>query len=448
MKRALIAAILALACAAGTKPDLTGKVLDSTGKPVAGATAFIYTAGVKHGVSPFCPSCYDDCGKKAVSDANGSFTIASLDPQLLFRVLVVAEGYKPEFVKKVDPAAGAIEAKLSAVPKDLDHKLVLSGHVFGPDGKPVVGAIVSPGGCQMPDGQRWWGSVDHVDPLRITNARGEFLLACSKPTTAIDVQVEARGLATKNYPLLPVGQGNALTLGEGASVIGKVVGQDDKPMANVMVGIVQEDRRCENYTGHHEIGTNEKGEFTFSNLGPDGAWLVYGIMSSMKDRGIALPLTKVRVDSDGTTSDAGTLRAVKGFKLGGRVVLSDGKPVPAGTRIIIDRDRAWDSQLPTLDPDGGFSVTGIPSGEVIGVSVSVPGYHLSKQNVSLDRMNWTALQGLVDQDIADLRILLEPGQVERTNDPGASAEWQKNQKRRIEGTPASPGAAAVGSSAQ
>jgi protocatechuate 3,4-dioxygenase beta subunit len=449
MKHALILTLLAIASTAATRPDLKGKVLNADGKPIVGATALMYTAAVKHGVSPFCPSCYADCGKKAVTDADGTFTITSLDPELVFRVLVVADGYKPAFVKKVDPAGGAIEAKLTPLPSDLDPKLALKGRVVDASGKPVVGAIVSAEGCKIPDGQRWWGTVDHVDPLSISNARGEFLMVCSKPTSAIDLRIEARGLATKNFQLVPVGAEERLTLTEGATVTGKVLGTDGKPLANIMVGIVQEDRRCEVYTGHQEIGTNDRGEFSFVNLGPEGDWVVYGIMTSVKDHGAAIAATKVRVDGDGTTTDAGEIRAAKGFRLAGQVVLSDGKPVPAGTRIIVDRDRAWDSQLPTLDAEGRFDVSGIPGGELIGVDVSVPGYHLSRKNVSLDRMNMTGLEGLVDRDITDLRILMEPGPVQRPQSSDAdwnevSEQWSKLRSSRIAGAPTT----AVGSAAR
>jgi hypothetical protein len=166
-------------------------------------------------------------------------------------------------------------------------------------------------------------------------------------------------------------------------------------------------------------------------------------MSSVKEHGGAtVGAKKVQVDDDGGVTNVGEMSAAKGFKLAGRVVLSDGKPIPPGVRIIIDRDDAWDSQLPTLDENGGFNVNGVPGGEVIGVSVSVPGYHLSRQNVSLDRMNMTGLQGLVDEDISDLRILLEPGKVERPK-PGDSDwnnsgdTWTKIRSHRIQGAPPS-----------
>src|SRR3954451_4720045 len=103
-----------------TKPDLRGKVTRADGAPLPGARVVLYTAAVKTGTSPLCPSCYADCTKHADSGADGGFRIESLDPQLRFRVLVVADGYKPLFVEKVDPAAGPLAAKDYTQPIYLD----------------------------------------------------------------------------------------------------------------------------------------------------------------------------------------------------------------------------------------------------------------------------------------------------------------------------------------
>ena len=86
------------------RPNLTGMVQDANGLPISNAMVFIYTAGPKHGPSTFCPSCYADCRKSAVTDAQGKFTITSLDPDLLFRILIAGGGWQPQFVSKVDPA--------------------------------------------------------------------------------------------------------------------------------------------------------------------------------------------------------------------------------------------------------------------------------------------------------------------------------------------------------
>ena len=78
--------------AAEARPDLTGKVVFDDGAAVTNATVFIYTAGPKEGSAVVCPSCYADCGKKAKTDAQGAFKIASLNPTLRFRLLVLAPG--------------------------------------------------------------------------------------------------------------------------------------------------------------------------------------------------------------------------------------------------------------------------------------------------------------------------------------------------------------------
>src|ERR1700682_2397671 len=98
----LIASLIATApvsFAAG-RATLTGKVTDNLGKPLPDATVMIYHAGVKKGYSTFCPSCYFDCGKRTVTDASGSFTLENLDPDLLFELLVIRNGYTATFVKK------------------------------------------------------------------------------------------------------------------------------------------------------------------------------------------------------------------------------------------------------------------------------------------------------------------------------------------------------------
>ena len=117
MKR--LAAMLVLVCCAlahadspapaTARPDLSGVVMAGE-KPVLRAIVYVYTAGPRVGTSPYCPSCYADCGKRATTDKSGAFKIPSLDPQLIFRILVVAEGYETMFVPGVDAAMGPIRS--------------------------------------------------------------------------------------------------------------------------------------------------------------------------------------------------------------------------------------------------------------------------------------------------------------------------------------------------
>jgi hypothetical protein len=50
----------------------------------------------------YCPSCYVDCGKRAVTDGAGAYTIAGLDPSLVFELAVIHDGHVAAFVKKVE----------------------------------------------------------------------------------------------------------------------------------------------------------------------------------------------------------------------------------------------------------------------------------------------------------------------------------------------------------
>lgn len=410
----IISALVAAVSLVPARPDLRGRVTDADGRPLRGATAHIYTGAVRTGTSPYCPSCYADCAKSAKTDADGSFRIQSLDPELKFTVLVVAEGYKPILTGLVDPAVGKlVEVKLAELPTNLDPARTLKGRIIGPDGNPVTGAIVTPFGCKTRS-RRWWGSMPGVDAMSITNTRGEFLLTGESPAIAYDVEVEARGLATRRFALVRLGdESHELQLTEGATVTGRLM-KNGKPLSGITIGLVQDDRSYESFTGAQTIATDAQGRFTFLNVSPPGEWDVYGLMKSMPEKH-TIKYQKVRVDGDTTITDVGDLPWSPAFTVGGQIILSDGKPVPAATRLMVGRHRAWDSQTVTLDSGGRFSVSGVP-GEEIHVSVSIRGYHLSTQNVSLDRLNLTFLDGTVEKDTPNLRILLEPGPIV-ANDP-------------------------------
>src|SRR2546423_1771890 len=121
MKMKPIQSLTVLACAVASavlafagsvsRPDLVGRVAQEDGSPLAKATVFIYTAGPKQATASVCPSCYADCRKKAQTSADGHFRIESLDPELVFRLLVVAGGHQSQFVTNVNPGAG--EQKIS-----------------------------------------------------------------------------------------------------------------------------------------------------------------------------------------------------------------------------------------------------------------------------------------------------------------------------------------------
>jgi beta-lactamase regulating signal transducer with metallopeptidase domain/uncharacterized GH25 family protein len=388
--------------------DLTGAVSAKDGTPLAvPAMVFIDTAAPKTGTSTFCPSCYADCKKHSRTDAQGNFTIASLDPQLTFRILAVAKGYKPASVSKVDPAHGPLNVKLEPIESaDAAPDRSLRGRVVNPKGQPIEGAVVDMVGIETKDGGGRWGTLDGIDSLAVTDENGEFLITAKKPFEMMDVKVSARTFADKPFQKLPSGQTNELVMTEGAALTGRVL-NDGKPLVGITVGVSAVDRSAGNYLGHFEINTGEGGKFTFVNLPPDADFQLYTLMGTMKQSG-AVPVRQIHTDKDGETIGAGDLVAGPAYRLAGRVVLADGEPLPPKVRLLVSRDKAWDSMQITLDAAGNFDTAGIPP-EMISLSARVKGYHVSARNLSADQMNPFQLIGRVDHDITNLVFMLEKG---------------------------------------
>jgi protocatechuate 3,4-dioxygenase beta subunit len=390
------------------RPNLTGVVLNDDGSPVPEATVIIYTAGPRTGTSTICPSCYADCAKRAATDSNGRFTIESVSPNLLFRVLVVAKAHKPKFKGKVDPFLGPAKIALETFdPQKLGPKQALRGRVTDTKGDPIFGAAVN---FEVFFGEEanCGGACDGVDPVAVTGADGRFLLAAEKKFDWMTVSVESRGFARRKFFQLCSTNSHELQLTEGATVTGRLL-DHGRPVRNITAGIVSVDR-SENFTGNFEAATDNEGRFSFSNIPPYQQYFVYTTMDSTKELG-CLPVKRVRVAADGTTKDVGDLSIEQSFGLTGRVVLSDGKPLPPHSRIQVSRQDAWDFQSVEVASDGKFLATGLPP-EGYSVSLRVPGYTVSTKNGSLDRLNGDSLVGLIEQN-TDLVLLLDPGEFKR-----------------------------------
>lgn len=394
-----------LLLAAPDRPDLHGTVKDAAGKPVEGVTVFIYTAGVRTGTSIYCPGCYPDCGKQAVTDAAGRFIIPSLDPTLLFRVLVAGDGYEPAFAAKADPAAGPIEVVIAK--RDVsafDRSRVIRGKVVDHEGKLVVGATLQPNWFKT---AKFHGvGPGHFDPLAVTNLDGEFVITAKAGIEHVTFKVEAPRLASRVSQKFVPGEANQIVaLDPGGFVTGRVV-RDGRPVPGVSLGLAQVDRGATTFLGPLEAGTDEHGVFLFSNV-PADEYVIYGLMTTIPDDG-AIPATRIRVGTGGTT-EAGTLEVQPGHTLSGRVVLSDGNPIPPGTRVLLCREEAWDSQRIELDSEGRFTARGLPT-ETYAIVAGVPDYeYRPSTRVSGGSVSRSPkFTRRVDRDVNDLTLTLTP----------------------------------------
>ncbi len=178
---ALAAAFSAGASAeADTRANLTGMVIGSNGAPVPGATVFIDTAGPRTGTSVVCPGCYPDCQRHATTGTDGRFTIEPVSPSLLFRILVAARHYRPQFRGKIDPLLGPVTIRLERLdPGKIGPKQALRGRVIGPSGKPIFGATVT-FDFFYGDQANCGGACEGVDPVAVTDPSGSFILTATK----------------------------------------------------------------------------------------------------------------------------------------------------------------------------------------------------------------------------------------------------------------------------
>src|SRR5258708_7286948 len=174
MRALLVAAILSSAASlfgATPRPSLTGTVLDSNDSPLAGVTVMVYHAGVKVGYSTFCPSCYIDCGKRAITDAKGAFEIKGLAPDLWFTLLAARDGYVPKITKSIDPVkVPIVSLKLAARPPTTDFSGTVRGRVVEANGSPISDAIINPIGLIIGGGSTY-GTVPGLQPISVTNKK-------------------------------------------------------------------------------------------------------------------------------------------------------------------------------------------------------------------------------------------------------------------------------------
>jgi hypothetical protein len=300
------------------------------------------------------------------------------------------------------------------------------------NGDPVARAIVEADGVRRGQGGRF-GALGElgIDVLAVTNDNGVFLLSAGEDGDALYLRIKAPFLAPlRTKPLAAGRMVHTVTLGPGVTVTGRVT-KDGRPLADVRMGMVQVDRGVEGFLGHFEFGTDSDGRFAFANVPPWQSWHVYGFMDSLKEYG-AIPYRVLETRAHGSTLDLGDIEVRPGYRLTGRLVLSDGKPVPPETRVLASRWEAWDSQTATVGPDGRFSFTGLPA-EELRLSTNVRGYHASPKNASFDLLNRLGLLGTVKGDVDDLPLLLEPGPRPEIGVPRLSGEDRAEIQRRRDG---------------
>jgi len=411
----VLAAALAITAAAAepARPDLAGRITNPDGSPITNATILIYTAAQKEGTSSLCPYCYADCRKQGATGPNGEFEIKSLDPALLFRLLVLAPEHESAFVEKVNPANGAVKVVLDpldmeATPPDLR----IAGLVIAEDGQAVVGATVQIQGAGLDNGSQSWGQTGlFAEQTAVSDIRGRFLLRCKSAVELVYAMAYARGAAPRPVQLKP-GRDYLVRMQEGVLVTGRVVASG-RPVAGAVVGVVPSTRHLGEFFTSDQVATDTNGYFSLFDLPPQMGLTLFGTMDSLQGKGALTP-KQFSSGKNKTTTDLGDLVLQPGYRIAGQILLTDGNPVPARTRLLLSRPEAWDHSEAVLEADGRFEFQTVPAGSV-GLSARLKGYKFSQRNPSLDWLNG-GIVGKVGHDITNLTLLMEPGELRSSPD--------------------------------
>jgi hypothetical protein len=384
-----------------------GRVVDVAGRPLENATVMVYSAGVKKGYSLFCPTCYRDCGKRTVTGPEGNYRISGLDPELLFTLVAVKDGYLAAYIPNVDPAAGpAPDAHLKPQPFIKDVSQIVRGRVVDMQGKPLRGAVVQPdiATYKGPGGQlNFSAPIEWINEVTVTNDKGEFEVAFSKPAVEITLRVTARGMAPKHFTMPTGGERRTVVVTDGAIIRGRLM-YNGRPVAGAEVGLIPHDAGVGRWYPEVRIGTAEDGTFAITNVPPGRIWLLHPMMESLASRGIGGDPLVCETKDDGQEVNLGDIRLKPAHTLRGKVVLGDAKPIAAEMRVTIGADRSGDSQMVKIGSDGRFRFDGLPDG-IYSVTPAVAGYRLANEcAISLCRF----VEILVNRDVNDFVIKMVP----------------------------------------
>jgi hypothetical protein len=379
----------------------TGTVRDPYGMPVAGATVLVYSAGVRKGYSTFCPTCYVDCGKRATTDADGNFSIAGLDDELLFDLIVLQEGHTPTWIKRLDTQTGAsAPAVLKPRPANTEAPNTVLARILDMHGNAVPDALVEVRGLSVGNGGGLFGGFP--DSLAVSDRYGDVELFAKEPAgmagrapvAGLYLEVKPRGMAPKLYTAAVGRERQEIRVSDGATVHGRLVSRG-KPVANAELVMLTLNRgNSAPYSPLH-IGTDDKGRFSITNVPIGRVWSLAGNAESLATPGVT-ETRFVATNRDGETVNVGDIEVKPGFSLAGRVVLSDGKPIPADMRLSLYTDRG-DNRTVTLPPDGKFEFKGVAGAYMLAPAVR--GYRAADDNY---------LETLVDRNIAGLTLTLVP----------------------------------------
>lgn len=279
----------------------------------------------------------------------------------------------------------AVDASSEDADASLPNQDEVTGLVVDGAGRPVVGASVH---CRLHSGYRKDGFIFFgAEPTAIqnkkTDSQGQFVVHTDHDVVRINFAFAAPGFGEQQVSWM---RGSSVSLNvelsRGASINGRLVGPDDRPVSNATLGIVQTNGA---FPPKQTITDNE-GRFQFDDLQAEKQ---YSICTGL-DQVISgvLPVSVVNAPEAGKRADLGDVRAEIPKRLTVTVQTLDDSPLPVDTTVIVNRNLAWRSERALVATDGKSSAQISLSAvgeEILEISVLAKGYKVIRTLPDLAR---------------------------------------------------------------
>lgn len=288
------------------------------------------------------------------TDSDGRFRIADLPLGLRFNLRVQHQELLPEEVTGVEaPTPRPLRIRLS-LPRSL------AGRVIDPQGEPIANASVSQlETASAPDGSNVMRSLG--EKAR-TDEEGRFVLSRVKPGS-IQLHVSAfgyRGRDTQGIRIPEEGEAAPveITLEPGTSLQGRVLDSRDLPVPHASVHARGSGREGQAFF-KGSASTDEEGRYELVDLEPGPYEIEAFVFEQGRSARAAVEIQPGRNQLD--------LRLPGGVEVAGRVVDSQGAPVPAASLSLVPIQRDGSAMgmgaRGLSSADGSFVLADVPDGE-------------------------------------------------------------------------------------
>lgn len=326
---------------------LMGKVVDSAGKPVAGAKIY-----ANH--SPLVRADKKNTDPSATSAADGSFELGTLGGGVI-DLLIAADGCRSSiFQTRTD------NIDFVATLNKLDEKYARKVQVLGTDGNPLAGAQVRIASQGKPTQTLTTGASGNVD-LPAGPGDAKVIIVCDAPGCAYGIDGFDGSIAgTLRVALQKPSDPWKVRL----------VDEQDKPMAGIAIHLLDLDQSSAGLLPNQSL--NELLKQNLADAVPVGNWKTDASGVATVERLPANRTVRIAVQRpDGseikrwlTPQSAGrtvTIRFARPATFTGKLVDTDNKPVTAldQARIMLYSQEQYESPIAS---DGSFSITGIEPG--------------------------------------------------------------------------------------